>query len=327
MELLAGDTESYDAGGLTWDRARAVSRTSGPNTLTPPIDCPPWVCCLLPCLLSTESMRRFHASIAESACVLRDAEWTDLDASAVVPADVLKLREGDVAPADLRVLDCSDDFAVDSGMLTGDYAPARLAARDFVALSARCTAGEATLVVVAIGDHTELARRMCVLFVLFRTVSQARTHVAAQASQLVLEIMQIKQTLLNRGRSPRKERAKKLLCGGERFHEARWYVVLVVIRFVVAVFGLGREPGLLVSDVGGEFVANGGADDELRGVPDEKRQEVEAEVGAAGEDGLDERYAEGNGFLHAAEQAHDAPLGFVGEDDAERDPSEAHEGD
>lgn len=95
--------------GLTWQRARAEAKRSGPNRVTPPIDCPPWVCCLLPCILSTNTMRRYHSSIPENALVLREREWTDVDAVSLVVSDIIQLSRGDVAPADLAVVDCSRD--------------------------------------------------------------------------------------------------------------------------------------------------------------------------------------------------------------------------
>src|SRR6266566_3926474 len=56
------------------------------------------------------------------ARVLRDGAWTTLPAASVVPGDVVRMRTGDIAPADLRVL--HGDVGVDSSALTGESLPA-----------------------------------------------------------------------------------------------------------------------------------------------------------------------------------------------------------
>ena len=148
--------------GLTWAQARASSKR---NRLSPPMDCPAWLCCLLPCLLSTKKMRRFqHAIGDEAALVLRDGEWTDLDSSDVVVNDVVKLRPGDVAPADAKIIRATQNFRISNEALTGDASAISASAGDRVPLAARVLDGDAKLIVVAIGDDTELARRMSVNF-------------------------------------------------------------------------------------------------------------------------------------------------------------------
>ncbi|KAJ8612344.1 hypothetical protein CTAYLR_008369 [Chrysophaeum taylorii] len=158
---LAADLCDVDpAKGLSWARAREEARRLGSNRVSPPINCPAWVCCLLPCVLSTNKMRRFNASIPENALVLRDGEWTDVDAVSLVVTDVVRLQEGDVAPADLRVVESTPDFVTDMVALTGEHESHANLAKDLVPLAARCVSGEATLVVTAIGDDTEIAARM-----------------------------------------------------------------------------------------------------------------------------------------------------------------------
>jgi len=68
---------------------------------------------------SLESLRE----LAEpTASVLRDDERIDVDATAVVPGDVLVLEGGDVVPADARVLEATD-LDVDEAALTGESLP------------------------------------------------------------------------------------------------------------------------------------------------------------------------------------------------------------
>ncbi|WP_254768388.1 cation-translocating P-type ATPase [Salinilacihabitans rarus] len=68
---------------------------------------------------SLESLRQLAAP---SATVRRDGEDVEVDATAVVPGDVVVLRGGDVVPADARLLEVAD-LAVDEAPLTGESAP------------------------------------------------------------------------------------------------------------------------------------------------------------------------------------------------------------
>ncbi len=86
------------------------------------------------------------------ARALRDGKWGTVPAERVVPGDVLRLRAGDVVPADLRVLDGT--VLVDASAITGESVPVDLA-RDAAAYAgALVKRGEATGIVVATGART-----------------------------------------------------------------------------------------------------------------------------------------------------------------------------
>lgn len=119
---------------------------------------------------STEAMLelRLQAISTGRAVVVRDGRApTPIDARDLVIGDVILLREGDVVPADVRILQ-SHNFAVNNGSLTGQSGsivlvsdatsvsdPLRatnLAFRGTTALQGACSA-----VVIATGDNTLLA--------------------------------------------------------------------------------------------------------------------------------------------------------------------------
>jgi H+-transporting ATPase len=62
------------------------------------------------------------ARLAVKAKVLRDGKWTNPNASEVVPGDVVRLRLGDIVPADARLL-AGDPIEVDQSALTGESLP------------------------------------------------------------------------------------------------------------------------------------------------------------------------------------------------------------
>ena len=62
------------------------------------------------------------ARLAILARVLRDGKWVNPKASELVPGDVVRLRLGDIVPADARLLD-GDPIEVDQSALTGESLP------------------------------------------------------------------------------------------------------------------------------------------------------------------------------------------------------------
>ncbi len=106
--------------------------------------------------------------IAE-ATVLRDGEKLRIPSTSLVPGDIVLLQAGDKVPADLRLLHCRE-LQVDESALTGESVPVEKTAdpvedetilaerRNMVYGSTMATYGQATGVVVATGDRTEVGR-------------------------------------------------------------------------------------------------------------------------------------------------------------------------
>jgi H+-transporting ATPase len=88
--------------------------------------------------------------------VLRDGAWTTLPAAEVVPGDVVRVRTGDIAPADLRVV--HGDVGVDGSAITGESLPASVGPGGTVPGSGIVTRGEATASVEATGAATSFGR-------------------------------------------------------------------------------------------------------------------------------------------------------------------------
>jgi len=107
--------------------------------------------------------------LSVDAQVLRDGAWQHVDAEAVVPGDVIRVRSGDRVPADVRLLEAVS-LQVDEAALTGESTPA---AKDVEAVGADAgvgdrtpmlfsgtivTAGRGVAVVTATGASTEIGR-------------------------------------------------------------------------------------------------------------------------------------------------------------------------
>lgn len=93
------------------------------------------------------------AKLAINARVLRDGKWTTPPASELVPGDVIRLRPGDIVPADARLMD-GDPVEVDQSTLTGESLPASLKSGESVYSGSVIRRGEIDAIVYATGTNT-----------------------------------------------------------------------------------------------------------------------------------------------------------------------------
>ena len=93
------------------------------------------------------------AKLAINARVKRDGKWITPASRDLVPGDVIRLRLGDIVPADARLLD-GDEIEVDQSALTGESLPATMQSGDPVFSGSIIRRGEIGALVYATGTHT-----------------------------------------------------------------------------------------------------------------------------------------------------------------------------
>src|SRR6202167_2513085 len=93
------------------------------------------------------------ATLAIKARVKRDGQWVIPAARELVPGDAIRLRLGDIVPADARVLD-GDEISVDQSALTGESMPATRKSGDAVFSGSIVRRGEIDALVYATGGKT-----------------------------------------------------------------------------------------------------------------------------------------------------------------------------
>jgi H+-transporting ATPase len=99
------------------------------------------------------AIEALKAKLAINARVKRDTAWITAPARELVPGDVIRLRLGDIVPADARLLD-GDEIEVDQSALTGESLPATRLAGDAVFSGSIVRQGEIGALVYATGTHT-----------------------------------------------------------------------------------------------------------------------------------------------------------------------------
>ncbi len=93
------------------------------------------------------------AKLAVRSRVRRDGKWTTLAARELVPGDVIRVRLGDIVPADARLLE-GDPVEVDQSALTGESLPATCKTNDTVYSGSIIRQGEIDALVYATGANT-----------------------------------------------------------------------------------------------------------------------------------------------------------------------------
>jgi H+-transporting ATPase len=91
--------------------------------------------------------------LALKAKVKRNGEWTSISARELVPGDVIRLRIGDIIPADAKLLE-GDPVQVDQSALTGESLPVEHKSGDAVFSGSVIKQGEIDAIVYATGKAT-----------------------------------------------------------------------------------------------------------------------------------------------------------------------------
>lgn len=114
-----------------------------------------------------QALDAIKGMLSVRAVALRDGEWHDVDAESLVPGDLIRVRPGDRAPADARLLEATN-LQVEESALTGEsvaavkdvaaVAPeANVGDRNSMLFSSTLVvAGTGTAVVTGTGAHTEI---------------------------------------------------------------------------------------------------------------------------------------------------------------------------
>ena len=99
------------------------------------------------------AVRELMKRLALKARVLRDKAWFSLDARELVPGDILRVRMGDVVPADAKLIG-GDFLSVDQSALTGESLAVEKHQRDVVYSGSIVRQGEMNALVVNTGEST-----------------------------------------------------------------------------------------------------------------------------------------------------------------------------
>ena len=106
---------------------------------------------------ASNALSALRNSLALNAKALRDGKWGDVLAADLVPGDIIRVRLGDVIPADSVLLD-GDYLSVDEAALTGESLPVSKENAADVYSGSIVKKGEMTAVVTTTGSNTFFGR-------------------------------------------------------------------------------------------------------------------------------------------------------------------------
>lgn len=106
---------------------------------------------------ASNALAALKKGLAPEAVAKRDGEWKTIEASTLVPGDIVKIRLGVIVPADLRMLK-GDYASIDQAALTGESLPVNKKVGDEAYSGSVVKQGEMEAVVVATGSNTFFGR-------------------------------------------------------------------------------------------------------------------------------------------------------------------------
>ncbi len=106
---------------------------------------------------AANALAALKKGLAPKAHVKRDGAWSTVDAAGLVPGDIVRLRLGEIVPADVTLVD-GDYISIDQAALTGESLPVNKKVGDTAYSSSIAKQGEMTAVVTSTGDDTFFGR-------------------------------------------------------------------------------------------------------------------------------------------------------------------------
>lgn len=117
---------------------------------------------------SESLMNSFKNMLPPKVKVLRGGRSDEIVAMDLVPGDIIFVEGGDLIPADMRVLECSDNFHVDNAALTGESEPQKrksictnddpLETQNLCFFGTQVPEGSCKGIVISTGDNTIMGR-------------------------------------------------------------------------------------------------------------------------------------------------------------------------
>ena len=106
---------------------------------------------------ASNALDALKSQLAPRARALRDGDWNEIAAEGLVPGDIIRVRLGDVIPADCRLLE-GDFLSCDQAALTGESLPVSKRIDDIAYSGSAVKQGEMIAVVTATGANTFFGR-------------------------------------------------------------------------------------------------------------------------------------------------------------------------
>ena len=106
---------------------------------------------------AANALAALKKGLAPKAHVKRDGDWSTVDAATLVPGDIVRLRLGEIIPADVTLIDGAY-ISIDQSALTGESLPVNKKVGDTAFSSSIAKQGEMVALVTSTGANTFFGR-------------------------------------------------------------------------------------------------------------------------------------------------------------------------
>ena len=106
------------------------------------------------------AVKALMESLAPECRVKRNnGSWSTIEATQLVPGDIIDIKLGNVVPADARIISSPGGvLSIDQAALTGESLPVNKKIGDVILSSTTCKQGECEAVVISTGKNTQFGR-------------------------------------------------------------------------------------------------------------------------------------------------------------------------
>ena len=118
--------------------------------------------------------------LAKKALVLREGKWTEIEAKYLVPGDIIKIKIGDIIPADVKILE-SEYLLIDQSALTGESLPVSKKIGDEAYSNSIIKQGEAIAEVTKTGLNTYFGKTV-------KLVAKAKEKQRSHFQRMVINV-------------------------------------------------------------------------------------------------------------------------------------------
>ncbi len=126
------------------------------------------------------ALKVLKEKLAKKSIVLRNGVWKEIDARYIVPGDIIKLKIGDIIPADVKLIQ-GDFILVDQSALTGESLPVTKKVGDVAYANSVVKQGEIVAVVVATGLNTYFGKTV-------KLVAKAEKERRSHFQEMVIKV-------------------------------------------------------------------------------------------------------------------------------------------
>ncbi len=106
---------------------------------------------------AANALDALKAQLALKAHARRDGAWAEVEARELVPGDLIRIRLGEIVPADLKLVD-GDYVSIDQAALTGESLPVTMKTGDIAYSGSVVKQGDMTALVTGTAGNTFFAR-------------------------------------------------------------------------------------------------------------------------------------------------------------------------